>query len=219
MSRRSKIYFVTTMACACAFFASDVPHATAHKGAKGIVKERMDAMKSIGDSMKAIKKMLQGEMTYDSAKVKKAAGTIKAHAGEPLTKLFPKDSLQKPTEATPKIWEDWEGFKASAMRLRDYAGALENSADRRGAAAEASGLMATIQASDITEDGWPSVTELDQMPTQVVFMAVGKTCKSCHESYRIKKDDKDDAGHKGHGDQKGHGDHKTQKGHGHQSSH
>ena len=213
MSRRWKIYFVTTMACSCAFFASEVRQATAHKGAKGVVKERMDAMKSIGDSMKAIKKMLQGEMAYDAAKLKKAAGTIRAHAGEPLTKLFPKDSLQKPTEATPKIWEDWEGFKANAMRLRDYAGALENSAERRGTAAEASGMMAAIQASNITEGGWPSVMELDQMPTQLVFMAVGKTCKSCHESYRIKKDDKGDAGHKGHDDHKAHKSHDNQSNH------
>jgi len=198
MQLRSKFFLVTPILGALAMLSVYTPEAIAHKGAKGVVKKRMDAMKSIGDNMKAIKKMLAGEQPYDAGKVKKAAGAIKSHAGKPLVKLFPKGSMQKPTEATPKIWEDWDAFEENAMRLQVYAGVLEASAGRPEGAAEASGLSETIKASDITEGGWPTVAELNQLPLQAVFMAMGKTCKSCHESFRIKKDEAGKGGHEGH---------------------
>ncbi len=198
MRLRSKFLLVAPVLGALAILSAQTPDAIAHKGAKGIVKERMDAMKSIGDNMKAIKKMLDGEQPFNADKVKKAAGVIKSHAGTTLTKLFPEGSMDKPTEATPKIWEDWEDFQASAMRLQAYAEVLEMTAGNPQGAAEASGLGAAIKASDITEDGWPTVAELNQLPPQAVFMAMGKTCKSCHESFRVKKDEEGHDGHKGH---------------------
>ena len=190
MSSRAKFFMVGSLLAAVAGgVLVSAPDANAHKGAKGIVKQRMDMMKSIGASMKSIKKMLQGEVAYDAAKVREAAGVIKKHAGEPMVKLFPKGSMQKPTEATAQIWEDWDGFKAISMRLRDYAGALEQSADRNSGMAEASGMAATLMSSDIAEGGWPSASELAQMPPQATFMAITKTCKSCHQSFRKKKEE------------------------------
>ncbi len=205
MRQHSKLLLAAPLAGAVALLSLTIPPAVAHKGATGVVKQRMDVMKSFGDAMKAIKKMLDGEMTYDAAKVRKAAGVIKAHGGEALTKLFPKGSLQKPTEAKPEIWQNWTEFEADATRLKDYAEALEVVAARKSEEAEASGMIATMKGSDITEGGWPSAAELKQMPPQAVFMALGKTCKSCHESFRQKKDEHD---HEGHAhDEHGDGDH------------
>ena len=163
--------------------------ASAHKGAKGIVKDRMHVMKGMGDSMKLLKKMFDGEVPYDQAKAEAAAASMEKHAGKAMTKMFPKGSLQKPTEAIPKIWEDWPGFETSAMRLQDYAGALKQSL-----AQPANAVQPAAAAGDMTDAGaegvdWPAAASLADQPPQVAFNYVAKTCKSCHESYRIKKED------------------------------
>ena len=69
--------------------------------------------------------------------------------------LFPEGSDTGETEAAPAIWEDREGFNA----------ALQEWADATAAALDAA--PATL------EDAKP------------VFGAVFKTCKNCHDTYRI----------------------------------
>ncbi len=101
----------------------------AHTGATGIVKERMELMKSVGAAMKILAKMFKGEEAYDAEAVRKAATQIQGHGGETMTKLFPEGSLDKPTEALPTIWEDWERFELLAAQLTDYSGALARAAD------------------------------------------------------------------------------------------
>lgn len=161
--------------------------ASAHKGATGIVKDRMHVMKGMGDNMKALKKMFDGETPYDQAKAEAAAASIEEHAGKAMTKMFPKGSMQKPTEATPKIWEDWPGFEANAMRLKAYAGALKGSL-----AKPTNAVKPAAAGGDMTQAGaegtaWPNAEGLVDQPPQVAFNYVGKTCKSCHEGFRIKK--------------------------------
>ncbi len=184
---RFKQLHIALIAAALAILCAGGIDVAAHKGAKGVVKKRMDVMKSIGDNMKAMKKMFGGETPYDAKKVKQGAVFIKNHAGKSLTKLFPKGSLQKPTEATNRIWEEWAGFEANAMRLQAYAGALEVAARQPSDAAQAAGSNVTMSTADVAEGGWPAVEDLERMPPQAVFMAVAKTCKYCHESYRQKK--------------------------------
>ena len=101
----------------------------AHTGATGIVKERMELMKSVGAAMKTLAKMFKGEEPYDADAVRKAATQIQGHGGETMTKLFPEGSLDKPTEALPTIWEDWERFELLAAQLVDYSGALAKAAN------------------------------------------------------------------------------------------
>ena len=81
-----------------AFFAGPT-EIFAHGGAtgivNGIVKERMEVMKSIG-------KMARGKAPLDNKKIARAAGKIADHSTR-ITTLFPKGSDQGVSEASPKI--------------------------------------------------------------------------------------------------------------------
>jgi len=132
--------------------------ALAHVGATGIVKERMDAMSAIGDQMKIIGQMLKSG-GLDDAKVSAAAGAIAGHGGEAMTRLFPENSLQHPTEATPAIWAEWPKFEA-------LAGDLQSSA---------------LTLKDLAEDG------AGKADISAAFGTLAATCKECHESFRVKK--------------------------------
>ncbi len=100
----------------------------AHKGATGIVKERMMSMKSMGAGMKALAAMVTGKAPYDAAKTKTIAVDMKQHAAA-IPKQFPKDSIKGPSEALPAIWTDWEDFKGHADELARLAGQLSRAAD------------------------------------------------------------------------------------------
>lgn len=132
--------------------------ALAHKGAKGIVKVRMDAMSSIGKNMKSISAMLTGKTVFDSSLVSKQAAEISSHAA-----IFPdhfKENLKDHfTEAAPAIWLEPKTFKALSDDLARYADQLSQKA--------ASSNNFELLRAD--------------------FKAVAGTCKSCHEKYRIKK--------------------------------
>ena len=186
---RPKLSHIALFSAAIVLSGGAYFDASAHKGATGIVKDRMHVMKGMGDSMKSLKQMFDGETSYNQTKAEAAAASIEKHAGKAMTKMFPKGSMQKPTEATPKIWEDWPGFEANAMRLQAYAGALKHSL-----AQPASAIQPAAAAGDMTQAGsegvvWPPAANLQDQPPQVAFNYVAKTCKSCHEGYRIKKKD------------------------------
>ena len=132
--------------------------AYAHSGATGIVKKRMDAMSDIGKSMKALGAFIKGEKAYNSATVKAAAQTIGTHA-KMIPHLFPEGSNKKPSEALPAIWSDWTGFTAIAMEMETAAGALATAAD---SATDAAGI-------------------------RPAFGSLGKTCKGCHQKFRLAK--------------------------------
>lgn len=129
----------------------------AHTGATGIIKERMDAMKAIGKSMKSLGAMAKGEKPFQSGQVKSASETIIGHAGE-IDKMFPDTEKSRKghmTEAAPAIWEDKPAFLALAKEMADAARSLQS-----------------VSAS--SELGAP-------------LKALGATCKGCHEKFRIKK--------------------------------
>jgi cytochrome c556 len=100
----------------------------AHKGATGVVMQRMMSMKSMGDGMKELAAMVTGKAAYDADKAKTIATTIKQHATD-IAKQFPKGSIKGPSEALPAIWEDWDGFMGHADNLAALADKLANSAD------------------------------------------------------------------------------------------
>lgn len=143
---------------AVSFLVATTTVVLAHSGATGIVKQRMDMMGDIGDSMKAIGTMMKGEAAYDADAAKAAAMTIVGHADE-IPKLFPEGSTQKPTEALPAIWENWDEFVRITEQMKSDAQQLADAA-----------ALAT-QASQI----------------RAQFGAVGKSCGSCHEKFRLKK--------------------------------
>lgn len=132
--------------------------AFAHGGATGVVKERMDAMKAMADHMKTIGAMVKGEARFDGKTAAAAAKAI-ARGGGKIGALFPEGSNHPPSEARGLIWREWNNF----LRLTSH---LEEAALALSAKAGASANSREIGAE---------------------FGALGKTCKSCHEKYRIEK--------------------------------
>ncbi|MEL7429674.1 MAG: cytochrome c [Pseudomonadota bacterium] len=132
--------------------------AIAHEGAEGMVKERMDMMGDIGKAMKRMGLMIKGEVDYDAEVAKAAALEIYGHATH-IPEMFPEGSTEKPSEALPAIWENWDEFVAISEQMKTDAKQL---AEIAGAANSADAI-------------------------KVQFGAVGKSCGSCHEKFRLKQ--------------------------------
>lgn len=99
----------------------------AHSGATGIVKERMDGMGSLAQSMKALAQMSKsGER--DPAKIAEVARAIQSQSGDAMTARFPEDVQQMVSEAAPLIWQDWERFAQISDELFQAAADLETQA-------------------------------------------------------------------------------------------
>ena len=115
---------------------------------------RQNLMKENGAAMKAAGAMAKGEQPFNEAEAAGAMGIIKANMEE-FPDLFPPDSAEGDTRASPKIWEDMDGFKAAAAKTVADAEAAEQAASQ--------GLDAFKAAVG----------------------AVGQNCQSCHETYRL----------------------------------
>lgn len=195
-------------AVAASLWLSAAPNASAHGGATGIVKERMDLMKAMGDSMKTLTAMMQGKTPYDAETVRREAQAIAERGSDDLVTLFPEGTAHDPSEALPAIWTEPERFKSLADDLTTYAEALAAAADndRGGAAgmgassAEMNAMMGGASMQDMMGGGsgdmgammggssGPSAEALADMPPQAAFMQLSNTCGACHDDYRMKKD-------------------------------
>lgn len=91
-----------------------VGSARAHEGATGIVKDRMDGMQRMGETMKMIADRLAANR--DLAAIGPDAGAIAATARR-IPALFPPGSDWKPTDAKPEIWTGWDDFAAKSRNL------------------------------------------------------------------------------------------------------
>ena len=98
--------------------------AFAHKGATGIVKERMDYFKA---SQIALKQVLVALKREDFEAIVPLANQIKNWA-EIMPEKFPSGSDGPPSEASSVIWRDFEGFKSAAKENFEAASFLEVSA-------------------------------------------------------------------------------------------
>nr|WP_274609897.1 cytochrome c [Rhodobium orientis] len=179
--------------------------AFAHGGASGIVKQRMDAMKEMGDAVKATSAMFKGEAEYDAETVRKTARTINAHSGAALIKLFPEGTDHAPSEALPKIWNDRERFEDLANRLEVLSEGLAEAADNGPGEAGSGGHMmdadsmmmepgammgdgSMMDGSMMGGSGMPTPEMLAAMPAEGVFTMVVQTCSSCHSAFRRDKE-------------------------------
>ena len=135
-----------------------LPAATVgHEGATGIVKARMDMMKSLGQSTKILTAMYGEKIPHEPAVVENEARWIASQA-QRMAKLFPKDSNDWPSEARLEIWQDWPAFQDLA---EDLARKGEQLASRAASAP-------------------PSETTAD-------FRALVGVCGSCHKKFREKQ--------------------------------
>lgn len=118
---------------------------------------RQEMMKKVGGAMGAIGAIVKGEKPFD-AEVVKASLTTMAEVSKDFPNHFPAGSETGfETEATAKIWETPDDFKAKSAELAKVAEAQL-------------AAMPTDQAS-----------------TGAAMKALGATCSSCHETYRVKK--------------------------------
>jgi cytochrome c556 len=124
----------------------------AHRGATDIVKERMDMFKKNQDNLKAIRAHI-GSEDYES--IVKLAEEIRDWAVK-MPDYFPEGSNEKPSEASPAIWSDFDGFKNAAMK--------NETASKK--------LMVAAQAED-------------QQAVIDGCKAVAASCKNCHQSYKL----------------------------------
>jgi cytochrome c556 len=95
--------------------------AFAHKGATGIIKERMDNFKA---SQMALKQIFSASKRNNFEAIVPLANQIKNWA-EIMPTKFPSGSDGPPSEAAPAIWTDFEGFKLAAKENFEAANFLE----------------------------------------------------------------------------------------------
>ena len=143
--------------CLCGWIALAVG-AIAHTGATGIVKERMEAMKSIAAAMKGMANADWSDVPAARNRVIENATDLEKHAAD-IVRLFPADSIHGPSEAIPTIWERPDEFSKIAEELRQ-------------ATVE---LVVNAKSAASKED------------IQTQFEAIGATCKACHRDFRKKK--------------------------------
>lgn len=118
---------------------------------------RQQMMKKIGGAMGALAGIAKGEKPYDAEVVKASLATMTE-----VTKTFPDQfpagtETGAETEASPKIWQNMDDFKAKAAALGK----------------QAETVLAQLPA--------------DQAAVASAIGPIGKSCASCHESYRVKK--------------------------------
>ena len=121
---------------------------------------RKSIMQSVGVAAGLSGGMMKGQMDYSPAAGKAAIATMDA-AAHSFGSFFPEGSGSGDTTAAPAIWEDAAGFEA----------ALAKFASATGAAMAASG-----------KDG-----PADLEAFKAVMGPVLGNCKSCHETFRVKK--------------------------------
>jgi cytochrome c556 len=170
--------------------------AYAHGGATGIVKERMDAMSSMADSMKALTPMMRGKTEYDAENVRALATRISEQAGGHLLAMFPEGSLSEASEAKPSIWTKWDRFETYANELSVLAAGLSNAADNVNAGSEAGGVsdMGSMMGNGMGGGMMGSAPKemitiemLSEMPATAVFRKLNQNCTACHSEFRSEK--------------------------------
>ena len=124
----------------------------AHDGATGIVKERMDRFSKNQENLKQIKPLLRNG---DLNSIAPLALEIRDWANE-MHEYFPEGTDGKPSEASTKIWEDFDGFKLAAKANAEAADSLYNAA-----------------LSGNKKDVLKSLKE------------TASTCSGCHKVYRL----------------------------------
>lgn len=152
--RPAEIVAVLMTVAATAAIYPIARYAEAHKGATGVVKERMDTMDELSKASKTLTAMFKGTRPYDPKTVARLAGLI-ADKAEKLPKMFPSGSDGDPSEALPIVWSDPDGFAKGFEALKEEAGKLAAMA--------------------------PTVSMREALPQ---FFKMSRTCTACHTDYR-----------------------------------
>ncbi|MBB4063501.1 c-type cytochrome [Gellertiella hungarica] len=142
----------TLMAAAIAVNFAGVSLATAAEPQE----MRKEMMEKIGKAMGGLVGIVKGKTAYDAEVVKASLTTISENI-KAFPDQFPKGSeTGHKTEASPKIWENFDDFKSKAAKLHD----------------DAEALLAALPA--------------DQAAVGAAVKTLGADCGACHETYRLK---------------------------------
>lgn len=118
---------------------------------------RQEMMKKVGGAMGALAGIAKGEKPYDAEIVKASLATM-SEVAKAFPDQFPAGSeTGHETEASPKIWEAMDDFKAKAAKL----------------GTDAETVLASMPA--------------DQAAVGSALTTIGPNCGGCHEVYRLKK--------------------------------
>lgn len=150
----------TCVAVLCVFIGVGSA-ALAHKGAEGIVRERMHAMKDMSERSKRLGAMFKGRTPLDAGYLRDSARAYISHAQD-IPEQFPDTEQSRhgaSSEALQSIWRDWRKFVQLAERMEQHSGTL----------------LALL-------DGGAGQREL-----RSAFGEIAKSCKSCHREFRRKK--------------------------------
>lgn len=150
-------------------FVTGIPEVTAHEGADGIIKLRMESMKSMGEYSKAVADMLKGKSDFDSKVFQDASDAFIRH-GQDIPTQFPDTPESREdqiSEASPDIWNDWQKFASFAEQFSEDSRRLES-------------LVARLEPTDT----------LDSATTREVraaFFKTVKSCSGCHKRFRVER--------------------------------
>ncbi len=118
---------------------------------------RQGMMKKVGGAMGALAGIAKGEKPYD-AEIVKASLTTMSEVAKAFPEQFPVGSeTGSETEASPKIWEAMDDFKAKSAKFAEDV--------------------------DVALASMPA----DQAGVGAALGTIGKNCGGCHEVYRVKK--------------------------------
>lgn len=142
----------TLMAVAMTFNMAGVAVATAAEPQE----VRKEIMEKIGKAMGGLAGIAKGKTPYDAEVVKASLTTMNTEI-KGFPDHFPKGSETGfKTEASPKIWENFDDFKAKAAKLES----------------DSAALLAALPA--------------DQAAVGAAMKTLGADCGACHETYRLK---------------------------------
>lgn len=102
--------------------------------------------------------MLKGELDYNPTVAKAAIANFFA-VSQALGDFYPEGSHEGDTTASPRIWEDAEGFQQAIEKFRTDAAAAMEASGREGPA--------------------------DLVTFQQVVVPVLSNCSGCHENFRV----------------------------------
>jgi cytochrome c556 len=129
---------------------------TAVVAAENMHQSREAAMKKIGGALGGLVAIVKGQKDYDADTVKASLTTI-SETIKVFPTYFPAGSDKDDDEASPKIWENMDDFKAHAAKL----------------GSDADALLAQLPA--------------DKAAVGAALETLGSDCGACHKLYRIKK--------------------------------
>jgi len=143
--------------------------ALAHDGATGIVKQRMEAMKTLGDYSTLVGDMLKGKTELDITIIGETASVFVQH-GEVIPAHFPDTKQSREglmTAALPAIWTEWEDFNELALQFTADSRSFES-------------FVARLDPS-------ATVSNSTQRSIKRAFLKSIKSCSSCHKRFRVAK--------------------------------